>query len=290
MVEALTEAQKAMFPVIVKEFTERELSTYQIDTDPNYQERLNKLFAKVYERGGYKPPETVLLMDSPLAIRRKYKELSGDSSTPLMGYGSHDAGWLATYEFYRRYVPEVKGTEIIDGLVDLVGLVSFYIPCEFACLVSKNPTKISVVEGVLHNAEGPAWEYADGFCGYYLYGTRITKEILDAVQAKDAKKIMGIVNVEQRLVAIKAAGVENLLKELKAKKIDNSPDGEYELFTVDLLGDGQIDKLLKMKNPSEDKFHYEFVAPEVTNVTDAMAWRFPWTAELDKYNKPVVKA
>lgn len=113
---------------------------------------------------------------------------------------------------------------------------------------------------------------------------------------------MKISNVEQRLVGIKKIGPERMLDFLKAKEISNKefteisyarlnklfPDiaknfkYEYTLYEVNL--NGSKEKLLKMRNPSEDKWHYEWVIPEANTVNEALAWR----RGIDNFKEPVV--
>jgi hypothetical protein len=81
---------------------------------------------------------------------------------------------------------------------------------------------------------------------------------------------MKLNNAEERLVAIKKIGAHNMLEALQAKSIDKK-DNEYELFEVIL--EGSKEKLLKMKNPSEDKYHYEWVEPDIMTVNLALAYR-----------------
>jgi len=121
-------------------------------------------------------------------------------------------------------------------------------------------------------------KFKDGYEFYALHNIRIEKEMLNY----NAKEIMAVENVEQRLVLIKNFGVENMLKELDSKIIDTFK--EYVLHSV--LIEGNKEKLLQMQNPSEPKVHYEFVPPEIETCQQAMAWRFG----LDLYVNPVMKA
>jgi hypothetical protein len=150
-----------------------------------------------------------------------------------------------------------------------------------------------MVNGRLHSTEGPAWSYADGFCGYALDGVEVPEFVIDAIAGKiPAQKVLELTNVEQRLVAIKYVGAGNLLNALDGKVLcqkgavqaDGRP--EYVLHQISL--NGTPEKLLEMQNPSEPKRHYEFVPPEVTSCTEALAWRIGW--DLKAFKEPKAKA
>ena len=151
--------------------------------------------------------------------------------------------------------------------------------------ISDNPTSIYVNEqGELHNTDGPALEYSDTYSLYSLDGVRLDKDIFELVhQKKDANKVMQIENVEQRLVAIKYFGIGNMREQLNAQTID-SKGSEYELYSVEI--EGNRENVLRMKNPSEEKWHDEFVPPEIKTVNQALAWRIGW----DSFKEPSVKA
>lgn len=151
--------------------------------------------------------------------------------------------------------------------------------------VSDNPKKIvKDQQGRLHSTEGQALEYSDGYGLYSLDGVRIDKELFDLVaEKKDANKVMAIKNVEQRLVCIKYFGMGNMRTQLKAKTLDTKGN-DYELYSIEL--EGSKEKVLRMKNPSEEKWHDEFVPPEIETVNQALAWRIGW----DSFKEPIVKA
>lgn len=281
----MTKITEEQLAAIRDEFIARGLSTAQDITE----EEVEKLFADVYKAGGLEAPKYgVQIVDSPPAIQKRYTELTGERTNQVENLllGSFEASWLSFYETFIRLTPEVTGIGSVKPLIALVGRVSYYLPLEHMVIVSRNPVRITMENGLLHDASGRmAVEYADGFGCYSLFGSPVTKETIDAVVAQDANAIMAITNVEERLVAMKAVGPGALLKQLSAKQLEVSPDGEYTLFEV--IIEGERNKLLKMRNPSEPKDHYEFVPPNVEKITQALAWRIGW--EAGGFIAPVAK-
>ena len=86
-------------------------------------------------------------------------------------YGSHDAGWVAFYDYFRE-VCRLKGLERIEPIKALVGEVGWYIPGNNICFVAQNPVEIHIQDGKLHNDKGAAVQYEDGFSVYAVNGER----------------------------------------------------------------------------------------------------------------------
>jgi hypothetical protein len=159
----------------------------------------------------------------------------------------------------------------------------YYIPFKDIVFISDNPKSIKIDNRYrLHSINSLALEYRDGYGIYSLDGVILNKEIIENINNKTSSKaVLKIKNVDQRVVSIKYFGIENMLNELSALSIDKN--NEYELFEVNL--EGEKNKLLSMKNPSEPKTHYEWVIPEVKTITEAMAWRIG----MKLYRPPIAK-
>ena len=123
----------------------------------------------------------------------------------------------------------------------------------------------------LHNDNGPAIAYSDGFSVWALNGVRVTKEIAETPAEKlNSKLILEEKNAEVRREIVRKIGIEKVCKDLNAKIIDRWED--YELLELDLQ-DGRKRPYLKMKNPSIKTYHIEGIAPNIKTVQEALVWR-----------------
>jgi hypothetical protein len=192
------------------------------------------------------------------------------------------AGWQSFYEFFDREL-NIAGVEKIRPTCALSQDVGWIFPYENLCLLVEKPKTLLMNNGRLHSESGKAMEWHDGW-GFYALNVTIMPEWVVTTPAEelDGSKVMAITNVEQRLQAIKKLGAHKLLSQLSGKSI-STKGSEYELFEVTL--EGSQEKLLRMKNPSEDKQHYEWVAPECRTVNEALAWRIGWKT----FKEPVAK-
>ena len=194
-----------------------------------------------------------------------------------------DFGWLSFYDFFARVgiKHKVKAfaafrTLMQSGLYDMIQL-------DGACIVSEMPTEIHRDNrGRLHNVEGPAIKFGDGYEMYSLFGVRLDKEIHAKICSGSMciKDIFAIENIEQRMVALKMRGAEKILEESKAQLLDSSARGNQlyilkEVFSVPAY-------FLKYKDPSTDRVYVSGIDPEIgidANADKAMAWKFNLNAE-----------
>jgi hypothetical protein len=214
-------------------------------------------------------------------------------------YGQHEASWLGFYNYFLEQL-KLEPCKKLIPLMDLAENANWWIPYKNIAIVSEKHHTCKLTSGRIHCVDGPAVQYSDGFSVWALWGVRVPQEIAETPAGKlDTNTVMKLPNAEQRLVAIRKIGPERVLKDLKAKVIDQKQftemsgrrlknlfpnlrlEYEYELFEVTL--EGSKEKLLKMRNPSEDKFHYEFVVPEVRTVNEALAWR----RGIENFQEPV---
>ena len=163
--------------------------------------------------------------------------------------------------------------------MDLAQSANWFFPYKNICIVSDRPEVVELKNGRIHCEVGPAVKYRDGFSVYGLDGARMPEWVVTTpAEEMEKDKVLALTNAEQRVRAIKKMGAHKLGGKSISKKGD-----EYELLEV--MIEGSKEKLLKMKNPSEPKIHYEFVAPEIKTVNEALAWRIGWTT----FKEPVAK-
>ncbi len=205
-------------------------------------------------------------------------------------YGQHDANWLGWIDYFREVCGLIEITEKLIPLTDLALHSNWVYPYQNIAVMSEKPTEIHMANQRIHRDLGPAILYADGFAVYALDGVRMPDwVVMTPAELLDVTKILKLPNVEQRLLAIKKFGAHNMLGHLGGKSISrknaflNNAGFEYELFEISI--EGSKEKLLKMKNPSEEKIHYEFVTPEIETVDQALAWRIGWKT----FKEPVAK-
>jgi hypothetical protein len=196
-------------------------------------------------------------------------------------YGQHDSNWLGFYDFFCNECNLVTQTEKLEGLWLIAKNAGWFLPHEKICWISERHNVLHKnAKGQLHWDGSPALSYPDGFHLWFLNGVNVGQEISETPFDKlDAKLILKEKNAEVRREIVRKIGIEKVCRDLKAKVIDKSGDGMYELLMLD-LGDTRVRPYLKMKNPSIGVYHIEGVAPEIKTVQQALNWRIggiEWT-------------
>ena len=202
-------------------------------------------------------------------------------------YGSHAASWLYFYKTFTDLLNIKEGQRLLP-LTRLAWNCGWAWLYEDVAILTEKPTEIHMKNGRLHNENGPAVLYEDGFACYALNGVRfqddMTKFITTPADQLDAAEVLNIRNSEQRAESIKKLGINKLFWKLKPTRLDAAD--EYELFQIKLYED--VPRIyLKMANPSVEETHIEAVHPDCRTVAQALSWR-NFGSATDSFIKPLI--
>jgi hypothetical protein len=139
--------------------------------------------------------------------------------------------------------------------------------------VSEKTTEIHRDENNrLHNPNGPAVLYPDGFSVYALHGIRMKPHyVMTPGPELDPVQVLQEADVDVRRELIRKIGIEMMLTHLPHKVLDES--GNYQLLRIDFPGLAQDTRYLKMLNPSIGVWHLEGCERTCNTVQQAIDWR-----------------
>jgi hypothetical protein len=234
-----------------------------------------KVYAKVYAKVSAKVRAKVdAKVDAKVYAKVNAKNIS-DVWTARVG-----TSFWSGYNSWRDFMGFI-GVDIseLNSTFELSKNSCYIFPFDNFIIVSEKPIRISFDEtGEMHNENKMAIEWSDGFGIYLLNGVRMCGNewvVTTPKEELDPEKIMAIINVEQRLMAIKKCGIDKILSKLKSRVISEGILDEseliYKLHEVEI--EGSKERLFEMNNPSEDKKHFEFVLPECNTIFEADLWR-----------------
>ncbi|MCI2429577.1 hypothetical protein LM604_02830 [Candidatus Acetothermia bacterium] len=129
--------------------------------------------------------------------------------------------------------------------------------------------------GVLHCEDGPAIYWPDGTSLWFYKGIRVTEQIIMRPQTLTAKQILRQKNIEVRRAMIERYGIEPLLREVHAEKLDESAQGT--LYRLELPGDELT--VVEVVCPSTGRKYFLCVPGWLQTVRQAVAWTFGLSAE-----------
>jgi hypothetical protein len=178
--------------------------------------------------------------------------------------------WCGWYD-YAKFVGVQFDLDELDLFTKFNSNIHFCLPFEGLFIYSDKP-KIHWESNRLHNSNGMAVEYSDGWGWYCLNGIPMKKEhILAKPDEIDVKVILSEKDVDIRRELIRKVGILKLKS--TGKLIDKL--GDYELIDMrkPLMLDSYAPHLL-MKNPSlEDTWHLEGVPPDIKTCVEANNWQ-----------------
>jgi hypothetical protein len=215
----------------------------------------------------------------------------GDSVWDSVGasvYGSHEAGWLAFYRYFRDETNLIKHTDPLGGLWELAQSCGWVLPCASICFASERHNILHRDDrGRLHCETGPACAYPDQFGVYAWHGERVPAEWIEDKSFLTPKIAMSQENGNLRAAAIQIIGWPKMIDMLDAKVINRHPEGMAggELLSVkkSKIADGAagIMKFLRAECPRNGIICFR-VPDEITTAHEAQAWSAGFPADIYK--------
>jgi hypothetical protein len=234
-----------------------------------------------FEAGKYAVPRDAILNQINTAKITRDMTLNQLSNAV---YGQHDAGWLSFYD----YMGEVLGlTEVepLHGVMKVAKSAGWWWPFDKACVMSERPIHLSRdPQDRMHNPDGYAIEYPDGFGVAMWHGTRVPIDMLTT--GWDIKRTLREENTEVRRCAIEKYGWDRFIYDAKlkavGKEMQDPGNPGYTLSLWDLperiYGDEDVRVLLCTNATIErDGTRRRFgltVPAEMPNALAAAAWTF----------------
>lgn len=141
-------------------------------------------------------------------------------------------------------------------------------------------------EGRLHCENGPSIEYRDGWALYNWHGVAIPRDWVTG-KKPSAKEALTWENIEQRRCACEIIGWANIIKELKARVIDQDDDAEIGTLLEVNLPDSGKERFLQVQCGTGRTFAIP-VPNSVKTALEANAWTYGLDTVLDQF-KPEVR-
>ena len=228
MIKELTSEQEARLPVILEEWRQIGLST-----EPCDPEKTIGIIKNLYTSFDWEEPE-VLFFSSPMQCAEEQKRIfrntfgkepgKNDISYTMATVGSFDAYWLSTFKFAEEIGVKYDNKKQFDAYVDYVKNCGILFGFKKLALVSDRPSEIHFDEDErLHNENGPAVGFRDGWGVYSWHGTRVPKHWIMDKENLDPTEIIKTGNVEQRVAGSQIVGWAKMAEKLDRKIIDGDP-------------------------------------------------------------------
>lgn len=106
-------------------------------------------------------------------------------------FGSFDAHYFCFYSFIAKELPGVKSDNLIDISERICKDLGVHWLFEGFAVLTEKPCKVALKDTVLHDTDGPALEYRDGECGYFVngeYKQSLMEIVLESKLSEEPKK------------------------------------------------------------------------------------------------------
>lgn len=263
---------------------------YGTSTEPADRPRAEAAIARAYRRIG-REPVPVHWVNSPIEAAQLMDELEGsaDDTRRTYWWGQQDLYWIAYYllceELGVEYSPEDR--DGLDIMHEIGMSAMWWWPKDEYCVVSERPAELHLEQWDeeqfrwrLHNDEGPAIKFRDGWSIYVWHGVRVPQHVIEEPEAITVDEIRNQPNAEIRRAMMWKYGMNRFLEETGA--ILEQEDGYGWLYRID-TPEGP-EKFVKVVNgtPEPDGSYRDYILatnPDVTTAHEAVARSYGRTVD-----------
>ena len=208
-------------------------------------------------------------------------------------YWSDDFGY---FDFWKeaKIITDKKLIAQVEKYKDILSDCSYGFTTDKICIVLTKPEVVVDSEWRLHNENGLAIKWKDGTGEYFLRGVRFEKDLWAKLTQGNIteNEIFAIQNQEQKSIAIRMFGYENLVKDAKvvgekSVSIKGTPY-TYQVIEKDLGDDDVPARFVKVKCWSTDKEYLLRVDPRNDEYKDPMG-ALAWMAGVKKEDYRFIK-
>lgn len=169
-----------------------------------------------------------------IEIDPRFKPKISEWSQGVIAATGWHGSWLALFDAYSRLGID---TSAADGLSETTKNAHWWWALSEAAVISERPLEINRdAQGRLHNANGPAILYKDGFAIYSWHGTSVPSDMIETNWS--TQRIFEEENTEVRRAAIERMGWDEFIKASGMQAVGPSvPDpgnAPHELTLYDL--------------------------------------------------------
>ncbi len=233
-----------------------------------------------------RPPPEIITCPSPPACLKMCREKSTDKKADFLG----QAFWAATNQGYWAWLKAglMAGVEVteqqqhqLEWWLTLGDGCFWWWAFEDCVIACDKPVTFWDERKRLHNENGPAVEFSDGYALYSWHGARINPRIITDPESFTTEEIRGMTNSEEVRALAEKLGWDRFLEKLGTKTIDTWTDTNtgltYELLEAAKSWGEDQPRWLKMQSPplfdGTQPYYVEAVHPDLKTAKAARRWQ-----------------
>lgn len=280
MITELTEAQKNAMPKYAEKWINIGIDTEDTDRETAI-EAVNTIYNQWKDVANIDEPQQYVFVDSPLAAIKYVKDNlnAGESCSigdimSMFNYGSQEAGWLSSYDFFESELGldlKTDQGDIIAPFLKLSKACGWWTVYNNVAVFSRKPIEINFVNGLLHNDNGPSVLYKDGFATYSINGHHVTEQIVMRPHTLTIDQINSEINSDIQSIMIERFGWVRFIEETNAVLVD-SRKNEVENTLEALYNTNEFGMRLVVTCPTGRVFVKGIPANGINKCEEAQRW------------------
>lgn len=288
MIETLTKSQEKLMDTVADDA----IAMFFKYRNPN-KAVVARWLSVAYGLFDRKPPNRVEIVDSPFAACALASKLTGEKITTTDYCGAADLGWVSRYDYYHR-IGVISDEEFAQtkALRDFTGVAWDTILLDECAIVVKKPTTMIVDDvGLLHCANGPCIEWADGNRDFAWHGTWVPERIIMSPRSYTAQEYLAITNTEERRALGESAGWDFIVGLIGAQAVNTWTDPKTGLAYA-LLRCVNGEQLLRKQSPKlangDQPTYVEPVHEDLRTAQAARKWQATTLTPRECESDPVL--
>jgi len=135
----------------------------------------------------------------PLSLADAVRVLAGQQGFRYSAVGPHELSWLGAYDYLRDVFGLQAETAPLAGLWQLAANLGWLQPHQHTCWLAERPNLLrGDARDRLHNADGPALRYPDGWSVWAWKGVEVPRSVIEAPETVTLAAIEAEQNVQVR--------------------------------------------------------------------------------------------
>ena len=234
-VENISPEQEATLPGYVEKWVNKARTTEPID-----QIETAKWVGRAYQVAGLEVPEIIYCV-SPKEAAAEIEKRGGDKSLVYQASfkGNHESYWVSYYDCLCELFGITSALEVIPQ-VEIAKHGGWVVLTDEVAVMIERPSELHFNEDFeLHNTDGMACKWPDGFGFYTWNGKAVEGWIIETPEKITKEQVMNETDADLQNILAEQYGWHKLLNEIGAKVLDtreNPVENTIEVLTTSQFG------------------------------------------------------
>ena len=213
----------------------------------------------------------------PLSLADAVRVLAGQQGFRYSAVGPHELSWLGPYDYLRDVFGLQAETEPLAGLWQLAANLGWLQPHERTCWLAERPNLLrGDARDRLHNADGPALRFPDGWSVWAWKGVEVPRSVIEAPETVTLAAIDAEQNVQVRRCMIEIMTPERYVAQGGADRVAEDETGILWRRTWPAFDAwAAVEVINATPEPDGTRKHFFLQVPaHIRTAREAVAWTY----------------